>query len=77
MIWGRQALMEVELELGRDTSERVEALESALKSAKALGTQTRNRVRGGLEDPQDEFRARDAVLKIEVALQKERMKLKK
>jgi len=77
MIWGRQALMEVELELSREASERVQALDRALKSAQALHTQTRNRVRGGLDDPQDELRARDAVLKIEVALQKERMKSKK
>jgi RNA polymerase sigma factor (sigma-70 family) len=77
MLSAQEQLLEVELELGQTGPERAEAYERALKLARELHETTVNRVKGGLQDPVDVPRTKAAVLKIEIAAQKERMKLKK
>jgi RNA polymerase sigma factor (sigma-70 family) len=73
----REQLLEVELELARTGQEGIEVYERALKDTRELHEMTVNRVRAGMEDPQDTLRVKAAVLRIEIDLQKERMKLKK
>jgi hypothetical protein len=73
-ITAQLALAEAEIDAGRTAKERIESLERVLKAAREYSDAANNRVRGGLEDPEHAPRAKDTVLRIEVALQKERMK---
>ena len=50
------------------------ARERALENAKQLEKKVSDRVEGGLQEPQDFNRAKDNVLKIEIAMLKEKMR---
>jgi len=74
MISFQDRLLDVKLELARSPQQRMEAFERALEKAKELDRNVSNRVGGGLQQPQDSCRTKESVLKIEIAMFKEKMR---
>jgi hypothetical protein len=70
----QERLLEVDLELSHTPQQRMDAYERALEKARRMDTDVSNRVAGGLQQPQDSCRAKDALLKIEIAMFKEKMR---
>ena len=72
----QESVLNVELELSQTPKERLEAYERSLKSAQGLFKMIETRVKGQIEPPENLYRTRDNVLRIEIAMLKERMKQK-
>ncbi len=69
----QEKLLEVELELSRTPEERMAAYVQVLKEAQANADNVINRTKAGLALPSDQYRAKDLVLKLEIAMLKEKM----
>jgi RNA polymerase sigma factor (sigma-70 family) len=69
----QEKILEVEIELSRTSQQRFAAYEQVLKEARRIANNIEDRVKAGVGEPHDLHRAKDLVLKIEIAIQKEKM----
>jgi len=74
LITVQERLLEVELELSDNPRIRMELYQRAQDRAKRTESGITERVAAGLEQPQDASRAKDLVLKVEIAMLKEKMR---
>src|SRR5262245_17684694 len=67
-----EKILEVQLELSQKPQDRLAAYEEILNESKEFAKMLNDRVRAGVQEPHEYNRAKDLVLKIEIAMLKEK-----